>query len=80
MNNMEDTLAKVRTHLNEIAATVTTQALVGLQEENGLLWTQDKQIDQLQEKLLPLVKQAINLPPGTAASPHHLSPLSALRA
>jgi hypothetical protein len=82
MNDMDDTIAKVRTHLDEITATVTAQVLVGLQEENGLLWTQDKKIEQLQEKLLellPFVKQAINLPPGTAASPRHPSPLSPLR-
>jgi hypothetical protein len=82
MNDMDDSIAKVRTHLDEIAATVTAQVLVGLQEENGLLWTQDKKIDQLQEKLLellPLVKQAIHLPPGTTVSPRHHSPLSPIR-
>jgi hypothetical protein len=79
MNDMDDTIAKVHTHLDEIAATVTAQVLVDLQEENGLLWTQDKNINQLQEKVLPPVKQAINLPPGTAASPRHPSPHSPLR-
>jgi hypothetical protein len=48
--------------LDRIAEVVTTRLLVGLTKENGLLWKQDRKIDELQEKcleFLPLVKSAL---------------------
>jgi hypothetical protein len=81
MNDLEDTLTQVKENLANIASTVTTQVLIGLQQETGLLWNQDRKIDQLQAKmleLLPLVKEAINLSENSANA-RATNPLSPLR-
>jgi hypothetical protein len=81
MNVLEDTVSEVQSHLAAIAGTVTTQVLIGLQEENGLLWNQNAKIDQLQTKMLelfPLVKDAISLA-ANSANTRNVSPLSPLR-
>jgi hypothetical protein len=81
MTDLEDMLSQVKSHLAEIASTVTTQVLIGLQQENGLLWRQDQKIDLLQEKmleLLPLVKQAISLS-GQPVNTRAASPISPIR-
>jgi hypothetical protein len=80
MNDIKDTISKVKSQLTAIADAVTTQVLVGLQKENGLLWNQDRKIDALQEKLLespPLVKQAITL--SGNSPPRASSPIAPLR-
>jgi hypothetical protein len=62
MNDIEDTMQGIRNDLDRIADVVTNRLLIGLTRENGLLWKQDRKIDELQEKLLeflPLVKSAL---------------------
>jgi hypothetical protein len=50
MNDIEDTMQGIRDDLDRIADVVTNCLLVGLTRENGLLWKQDRKIDELQEK------------------------------
>jgi hypothetical protein len=53
---------RVRDDLDRIAKVITNRLLVGRTRENGLLWKQDRKINELQEKLLeflPLVKSAL---------------------
>jgi hypothetical protein len=63
MNGIEDTMQGIRDDLDRIAEVVTNRLLVGLTQENGLLWKQDRKIDELQEnkllEFLPLVKSAL---------------------
>jgi hypothetical protein len=62
MNDIEDTMQGILDDLDRIDDVVTTRLLVGLTRKIGLLWKQDRKIDELQEKLLefvPLVKSAL---------------------
>jgi hypothetical protein len=63
MNDIKDTMQGIRDDLDCIAdGVVTNRLLVGLTQENGLMWKQDRKIDELQEKRLEfllLVKSAL---------------------
>jgi hypothetical protein len=65
MNNIDDSIQKIKDDLDAIAECVTTRVLTGLQQPDGLLFKQDAKIDLIQAQLMrlfPLVEKSLGLP------------------